>query len=1280
MPVITSTANSFIGGTEMPTLPLIFKQCKPRREILAGELPDAIFAADLWDVITGNAHKDYQDPSSFFAGTHPTENLKLLVRDVCERMAGMEGSNPVYRLETGFGGGKTHGLIAAVHVSQKGSQLANTLEGYGIKKYPNPGEVRVAAFVGEDSDPLSGNSHIVDGQQVRTFTPWGQIALLAGGLAGYEKIKENDEKGIAPGRGNFEEALGQNPVLIVIDELVLYMARIFALPDGHPRQKVNSQWATFLQTLFSIAARRPRTSVILTLPSEQDANRRLTKELKQYIPTLLETVDEVEQTTSRHAKNLTPTQSYERASVIARRLFETVDSSFAGDIARAYTLYYEKERNSGVAIDSRAFEADYAEQIRIGYPFHPELIRLFAERLADIPEFQATRGALRLIGRTIRSVWANKKLYKDAFLLQPHHVDLTHSDVKDEILARLNRGAFQRGLEADIVRAEGGTHANQVESGWPWKAATEASLVTFLHSLPSGSKGSTPSEVALAIGRPGCDLAYITRGLEETERHAWYMRREGDHYLFRTRASVNKRFQERLSQVQAPEIRETLDNWVQDVYTGFSAFQIIPFPKDHTVIPDTSERVRLIVVHYDKECGAVGGGDRLNFVKGLFTQTGVNNSPRRYKNNLIFLLAESTRITGLKDAVQALIAWERVRKDIETEQTNLAQSSGSDFKSLKEMARRGATGVPAEFMALESDLGEVLEKLGTQELNVRYKLLEAYRVLAFPKGQSSDQYDLFSAAETGSLLECYRVDLGEKPDDTGKAKRNVRRAIAEGPILQCLRENNKLVPEAKDGNPLVLAPSVVKSEPLWRKGEKKISTEDVWERLRSNPELPIVLRQTDLLPTFREGLVTEPDALWSYYDQADKKVYTRESANTLSSIIATSHFIYDVAAAINDKIVPVSSVTPKEIWEYLWPKTGTERAATIAPPRLLEQAKNSLHFPVMPGRDVLWQALSDGARENRWILYMRGPRLSIGAQEMNEWPGTPQFEENVELWTYQAALDQGIYPRDETGGGGLDDKPLTPQNVREYCWSKGADQVGSEDLERYARAVWPDLSRPRFETVLKNGLAHGQWAVWNQGQEESFHMVEDTPVPLIHVNSETILVDPTSDLALQLEELRPGKGPQPVTHAGTPREVLIKLWEDLSTFRNVHIREMLITATDRDSLDNTLVATWADRPVNTLTHVSLSADGQREVGGKKETVNLQFEGRFDELRTMLSPIWPFSRNGQLDVTVQVILSFEPTVPLDDLDLETYKNALMNANQGELEIRIKPVRNKAGRSN
>ena len=160
------------------------------------------------------------------------------------------------------------------------------------------------------------------------------------------------------------------------------------------------------------------------------------------------------------------------------------------------------------------------------------------------------------------------------------------------------------------MRPGGSTHASQAEAGWPWKAATEAAQVTFLHSLPDGSKGVTPPEAALALGRPGVDLGYVAKGLEDTERRAWYMRREGDHYLFRTRASINKRYQERLIdlQQQPSEVKRVLDDWIKEVYSGFSSLQLIPFPADHTAIPDSPERIRLALVHYDKEVGYVGPG------------------------------------------------------------------------------------------------------------------------------------------------------------------------------------------------------------------------------------------------------------------------------------------------------------------------------------------------------------------------------------------------------------------------------------------------------------------------------------------------------------------------------------------------------------------------------------------------------------------------------------------------------------------------------------------------
>ena len=79
----------------------------------------------------------------------------------------------------------------------------------------------------------------------------------------------------------------------------------------------------------------------------------------------------------------------------------------------------------------------------------------------------------------------------------------------------------------------------------------------------------------------------------------------------------------------------------------------------------------------------------------------------------------------------------------------------------------------------------------------------------------------------------------------------------------------------------------------------------------------MLLKPTDLLPTLLAGVTTTPDALWTYYDQREKKVYTRDNAVALSPVLTADHFLYDLQAAVEDRILPVTMVSPQEVWEYL---------------------------------------------------------------------------------------------------------------------------------------------------------------------------------------------------------------------------------------------------------------------------------------------------------------------------------------------------------------------------
>jgi predicted AAA+ superfamily ATPase len=100
-------------------LPTVFETCESREDVLKGTIAEADFAADLAKVIRGIASDDYQKPDRFFANTFPTQGLKNLLRNVMGRLTGDgAAAAAIFRLDTSYGGGKTHGLIAQVALLQ----------------------------------------------------------------------------------------------------------------------------------------------------------------------------------------------------------------------------------------------------------------------------------------------------------------------------------------------------------------------------------------------------------------------------------------------------------------------------------------------------------------------------------------------------------------------------------------------------------------------------------------------------------------------------------------------------------------------------------------------------------------------------------------------------------------------------------------------------------------------------------------------------------------------------------------------------------------------------------------------------------------------------------------------------------------------------------------------------------------------------------------------------------------------------------------------------------
>jgi hypothetical protein len=143
----------------------------PHKDVASGRYQQAEFAADLWQVSLGEGSDEYRKPAEFFRRTYLTESLKRLLVGAVQRLAG-SGGDPVVQLQTNFGGGKTHSMLALYHLfsGAKPTELPGAdavLEEAGVSKLP---PVRRVVLVGNKISP--GNPVTKpDGTVVRTL--WG---------------------------------------------------------------------------------------------------------------------------------------------------------------------------------------------------------------------------------------------------------------------------------------------------------------------------------------------------------------------------------------------------------------------------------------------------------------------------------------------------------------------------------------------------------------------------------------------------------------------------------------------------------------------------------------------------------------------------------------------------------------------------------------------------------------------------------------------------------------------------------------------------------------------------------------------------------------------------------------------------------------------------------------------------------------------------------------------------------------------------------------------------
>lgn len=177
---------------------------EPHQDVATGEFQQAEFAADLAKVHNGSAPSEYSNPTEFFARTYLTDGLSTLLTGAAKRLSAA-GGDPVVELQTNFGGGKTHSMLALYHMA--GGTPVPDLPGldqlFERDGLTVPVKINRAVLVGTSRGPQ--DILIAEGGQ-KIRTTWGELAWQLGGSDAYAMVTENDSSGIAPG-SNLLEAL-----------------------------------------------------------------------------------------------------------------------------------------------------------------------------------------------------------------------------------------------------------------------------------------------------------------------------------------------------------------------------------------------------------------------------------------------------------------------------------------------------------------------------------------------------------------------------------------------------------------------------------------------------------------------------------------------------------------------------------------------------------------------------------------------------------------------------------------------------------------------------------------------------------------------------------------------------------------------------------------------------------------------------------------------------------------------------------------------------------------
>lgn len=795
---------SILISTPSSGLPAWRKIIQPHPDVAEGRYKNADFAVDLTQVSEGKGPFEYTDPVEFFNRTYVTDGMRSLLKESILRLAG-KGGEPVLQLKTAFGGGKTHSMLAVYHLAknkntvEKIPVVKKIINDCGLDSLP---EMHVAVLNGTSLDPTKKRiPNNMPGISINTM--WGemayQLALSANKPELYDIIKESDKRAVSPGNKALAELFDQcGTCVILIDELVAYARKLYtnnSLPAG-----TFGNFLTFVQELTE-AAKISKSSLVIASIPESDIE--IGGEAGQ------KALESIEHTFGRVESVWKPVGANEGFEIVRRRLFlECTDTQARDEVCKHFSELY---LNNPEAFPVDCKEVEYRQRLVSCYPFHPSLFDLLYNEWATLEHFHKTRGVLRLMAALVHNLWVDGD---NSLMIMPGSLTLSDSTVRDELLRYLG-GEWNSIIDNEIDGKHSVPYEQESLVGryGGCMACRRVTRTIMLGSAPSTKnqnlRGIEKSDIMLGVAQPGENISIFADALStlQTKLTYLYSNADGNRFWFDTRPTLRKTAADRASQISLTAVNNEITRRLQSIRKGDSRFSAIyTAPHSSYDVPD-EQSVRLVLLDIDARRENVEGDNpATRAAEDILNNRG--NSPRIYKNSLVFIAPSSNGADSLKDSVRQYLAWNSIRRDADALNLDNHQIKDTDAQ------------------------------VRSTDQTVSLRISEAYCWLLVPRIEKENLSEIVWDEER------LTNSNGTIPENAQKKMLEQEMLIQEpwGPTLlkMCMENNN-----------------------LW-KNEDYVSIKDLWAYLTTYCYLPRILNEDVLISAIERGV--ESGSTFCYAD------------------------------------------------------------------------------------------------------------------------------------------------------------------------------------------------------------------------------------------------------------------------------------------------------------------------------------------------------------------------------------------------------------------------------